>query len=229
MRIRINCPSVVDPAEPAAVSLGLRQAFSRFIGHDSPRVLIPLTAAAVLARAGLGGWKRRDLGIAAGILAAEPFTEWVIHVFVLHFRPRTVRGRAVDPAVARKHRAHHADPRDEDLIFVPMGVLRLALPAAVVGWGIGERDARRALTGIATSWAMLTTYEWTHFLIHSSYRPRHSVYRRIWRAHRLHHFRNENYWFGVTTHLGDRILGTFPDRDAVPRSATARTLGVNAA
>ena len=217
---------MVDSAEP--VALTLRQAFARFVGHDSPRVLIPLTAAAVAARAGLGGWKRRDLAIAAGILGAEPFTEWLIHVLLLHFRPRTVRGRLIDPLVSRKHRAHHLDPRDEDLIFVPMEVLKLSLPAAVVGWALGERDARRALTGIATSWAMLTTYEWTHFLIHSSYRPRRRLYRRIWRSHRLHHFRNENYWFGVTTNLGDRVLGTYPERDEVPRSTTARTLGVPA-
>ena len=76
---------------------------------------------------------------------------------------------------------------------------------------------------------MLSAYEWTHFLIHSSYRPRHRVYRSMWRAHRLHHFRNENYWFGVTMHLGDRVLGTFPARDEVPVSQTSRTLGVEAA
>jgi sterol desaturase/sphingolipid hydroxylase (fatty acid hydroxylase superfamily) len=76
---------------------------------------------------------------------------------------------------------------------------------------------------------MLSVYEWTHFLIHSSYRPRRSVYRAIWRAHRLHHFRNERYWFGVTMHLGDRVLGTYPAKDAVPASLTARTLGVDVA
>jgi len=214
----------VEGSDPTA--FGLREAFARFVGHPGPRVLLPLSSAAVLGRVALGGWKRRDLGIAAGILAAEPFNEWIIHVFVLHFRPRTVAGRVIDPLVARKHRAHHLDPRDEDLVFVPMRVLKVALPAAVAGWGLGERDLRRALTGVATSYAMLTTYEWTHFLIHSAYRPRHALYRRIWRAHRLHHFRNERYWFGVTMHLGDRVLRTYPERDEVPRSATARTLGI---
>ena len=206
----------------------LSGAFADFARHRSPRVLLPLSALALTARVALGGWKRRDLGIAAAILGAEPFTEWLIHVFVLHFRPRTVRGRLVDPLVARKHRAHHLDPRDAALIFVPMPVLAVALPAAVAGWLIGERNVRRALTGVATSYAMLTTYEWTHFLIHSPYRPRHMMYRRIWRSHRLHHFRNEHYWFGVTTNLGDRVLRTFPERDEVPRSDTARTLGVTA-
>lgn len=207
---------------------GLRQAFSQFCRHDSPRVLLPLSAAVMAARVGLGGWKRRDLGIAAAILGAEPFTEWLIHVLILHFRPRSVGTRVIDPLLARKHREHHLDPRDEELIFVPMEVLRVALPAAAAGWALGERDLRRALTGLATSYGMLTTYEWTHYLIHSTYRPRHRLYRRIWRAHRLHHFRNEHYWFGVTTNLGDRALRTFPDRDQVPRSPTARTLGVPA-
>lgn len=207
-------------------TLGLHQAFRQFLSHDSPRLLIPLSAAAVAGRLAAGRWTRRDLGIAGGIVAAEPFTEWLIHVFVLHLRPRTVAGRTVDPLLARKHREHHLDPKDEELIFVPMPVLRAALPGAVAGWAIGERDPRRALTGVATSYVMLTIYEWTHFLIHSSYRPRHRLYREMWRAHRLHHFRNEKYWFGITNHLGDRVLGTFPDRDGVPRSSTARTLGV---
>ena len=74
------------------------------------------------------------------------------------------------------------------------------------------------------SFAMLTTYEWIHYLIHTNYRPRHAPYRKVWRAHRLHHFRNEHYWFGVTMHLGDRVLRTYPERDEVPASATARTL-----
>ena len=48
------------------------------------------------------------------------------------------------------------------------------------------------------------------------------------RAHRLHHYRNENYWMGVTNHLGDHVLGTFPNKDDVPVSPTAKTLGISA-
>ncbi|MHB8467137.1 MAG: sterol desaturase family protein [Acidimicrobiales bacterium] len=213
------------PEEPVT----LRTAFREFWSYPSPRLLLPLTAVALAGRVGVRGWRRRDLGIAAGILAAEPFTEWLIHVGLLHFRPRTVAGRRLDPLVARKHREHHADPKRGDLVFVPMPVLAVSLPAAVIAWAVGERRVRTALTGVATSFAMLTTYEWTHYLIHSSYKPRHRPYRGIWRAHRLHHYRNERYWFGVTVHGADRILGTFPARDAVPVSATARTLGVEAA
>jgi len=46
-----------------------------------------------------------------------------------------------------------------------------------------------------------------------------------WRNHRLHHFKNERYWFGVTSTVGDRVIGTLPDQSTVPRSPTARSLG----
>jgi hypothetical protein len=87
---------------------------------------------------------------------------------------------------------------------------------------------RLAVTAMVTSSAMYLTYEWTHFLIHSSYRPKGRYYRYIYRAHRLHHFRNEKFWFGVTVHVADHVLRTFPGKDDVPVSATAFTLGVAA-
>lgn len=231
-RVGVNRYSRGLPADTAGDSGEARKLTDHagdFLGHPGPKILLPLTAGALIARLALGRWRWRDLGIAAGVLAAEPFSEWLIHVGVLHFRPRTVGGRVVDPLLARKHRAHHRDPRDEELVFVPMPVLKTFLPGLAVAWLAGTRRLRPALTGVATSYAMLSAYEWTHFLIHSTYRPRRRLYRAVWRAHRLHHFRNENYWFGVTSHLGDRVLGTFPARDEVPVSSTARTLGVEAA
>ena len=38
---------------------------------------------------------------------------------------------------------------------------------------------------------------------------------------------NERYWFGVTSTLGDHLLRTAPDHSTVPKSGTARTLGVD--
>ena len=52
------------------------------------------------------------------------------------------------------------------------------------------------------------------------------LYRGILRGHRMHHDKNEHYWFGITSHLGDRVLRTYHDRQAVETSPTCRTLGV---
>ncbi len=60
--------------------------------------------------------------------------------------------------------------------------------------------------------ALGLVYEWTHYLIHSDYKPKKTrVYRAVWRNHRHHHFKNEHYWFTVTsTGTADRVLGTYP-------------------
>ena len=63
--------------------------------------------------------------------------------------------------------------------------------------------------------------------MHTRYRPSSRLYARLARNHRLHHFRNERYWLGVTSNSGDRILRTLPrSKTDVPLSDTARTLGV---
>ena len=70
----------------------------------------------------------------------------------------------------------------------------------------------------------MTGYEWTHFLIHSAYRPQSALYRTIRRTHQLHHFRNENYWFGIITPVSDKVLNTYPQKEDVPVSNTAKEL-----
>ena len=81
------------------------------------------------------------------------------------------------------------------------------------------------LTFAVTLTALGCAYEWTHYLIHSDHRPRTAVYRAVWRNHRLHHYKNENYWFTVTTaRTADRLFGTCPDPADVPASPTAKDL-----
>ena len=106
-------------------------------------------------------------------------------------------------------------------------VLHAALVFAIVGlWLLVAPGLPAALTGVLVHFALALHYEWVHFLVHTRYRPRSARYEKLWRNHRLHHFKNEHYWYGVTMLSGDRLLGTAPDRDAVPTSPTARTLGL---
>jgi hypothetical protein len=194
----------------------LSQARSHFIGKPTARILAAYVVVTLAARVAVGGFTWVDAAIVAGILAMEPLTEWLVHVHLLHARR--------DFAMAVKHRAHHADPRNLDILFIPMRVIVLA-PLVAVGVPLAlQAPLGVALTIGLTSFSMLLAYEWTHFLIHTPYQPKTALYRRIWRAHRWHHFRNEHYWFGVTIHTADRVLGTYPDKDAVPLSPTAQSL-----
>ena len=192
--------------------------------YHGPRLIAAFLVATIALRVALWGpWSWAELIGPAVIVAFEPFLEWLIHVLLLHFKPKTIAGKHVDPLVSRKHRAHHQNPRDVELVLVPVKVLRVALPVAAVFAFVVGRD-RAAVTTLAAAYAMLFTYEWVHFLIHSKYKPRHGYYRVIWRHHRNHHFRNEHYWFGVTMDFGDRVLRTAPKKDAVPVSPTAKDL-----
>jgi hypothetical protein len=223
--------TTTDLAEPATDRLGRNPSLAaciRFFGTKlTPWVISPLLLLALGARIAVGGWSWRDLLVVAVILGLEPFTEWAIHVYVLHSRPRKIAGRTLDLHAAKEHRAHHRNPGDVDTAFVPIpDLVSLVGIAALIAWLL-TRSTGLFLTAMVTSMAMLLTYEWTHYLIHTSYRPRHRYYRYIWRAHRLHHYKNEHYWMGVTVHLADHLLGTFPDKSEVENSPTARTLGID--
>jgi hypothetical protein len=152
--------------------------------------------------------------------------------------PFRFRGRSVYLATARSHWAHHTEPRDLGMILlapieaaallvlaVPAAIALLALPVSLLA---GPVPLGTLLTGLLTGYVLVGLYEWTHFLIHTAHRPKTRLYRAVWQTHRLHHFKNEHYWHGITSTVADRVLGTHPDHRDVPRSRTARTLDVNA-
>src|SRR4051794_32490142 len=216
----------MQPAAYTSSGLTLRGAFGMFVSYGNARMIAVMLGAAAVFRAALGGWQWSDLIVAGIILGVQPFTEWMIHVTVLHLRPFRVGKRTVDLYIARRHRDHHQDPKVIKHVLIPRPVVIRLLIFSVPLYWLVTPTWRSGVTGLVTGYAMLLLYEWTHFLIHSSYQPQSWYYRYIWRAHRLHHFKNEKYWFGVTVHLGDHLLRTFPARDAVETSPTARTLGV---
>jgi hypothetical protein len=203
-----------------------REALPVFLRHTSPRILLGALALALCARVWVGDFGARDLLPLAALLVLWPLQEWLIHVVVLHWKPRRLLGRTLDFPVPRKHRAHHADPSDLALVFIPLHAYVYSLPGVVALWWLVTPDLPLALTGIAGHVALSLHYEWVHFLVHTRWRPRLAPYRTLWRNHRLHHYKNEHYWFGVTRLRADRWLGTQPEHDAVPTSPTCRTLGV---
>ena len=172
----------------------------------------------------ISGW---DLLPIVAIIAAHPFIEWLIHTFVLHHKPRTVLGLRWDYHSARYHRLHHRDPWDLRFILMPLPAMVVGMSSAAVVFRLVTPSPGIWATAMIVTAAIAAYYEWIHFLTHTSYRPKGWFYKRQWRFHRLHHFKNERYWMGVTRHLGDMVLGTFPEPDAVETSKTAKTLGID--
>jgi hypothetical protein len=215
--------AVAERTRPAP--LGLRTALRTFATFPTARWLAGMLAVAVAARVAVGGWRWRDLVVGVVLVALQPFTEWVIHVVILHWRPRQVLGRHVDLTIGRLHRKHHQAPKDPRYLFIPLPAIRryavLDAGLLLLAWRVRPSIA----TGVAVATALTLVYEWTHYLIHSDYRPRSRAYRSVWRNHRLHHYKNEHYWFTVTTSgTADRLFGTYPDPETVRTSGTAKNL-----
>jgi hypothetical protein len=230
---RYTAPAGSVPTRAKGGSPELRECAREFLRQPSPPYLLGAVGVALALRVAEGGWSWRDAVVAVGLVVATPFVEWAIHVYLLHSPPVKVAGRRVEMLTAREHRAHHEAPSVLDGVLLPVyGVLVFLAMIAVVNWAlsfalealVGGPRLAYATAGVLVSYAILAAYEWTHFLIHAPYKPRSRYFKAIRRNHRLHHFKNERYWFGVTSTLGDRVIGTLPDQQSVPRSATARSL-----
>ena len=214
----------------------LRVCGREFVAHFSPRALLVALALALASRIYVGQWSWRDVLPLLLLIAAQPFVEWVIHKYLLHLPPMQILGRRIELYGSIQHRNHHRSPSDLDRVLLkPVEVVSFAVQIAilvpllmwVVVLLVGGALLPLSLTALTVAYLGLFRYEWSHFLIHTPYVPRTRWYRGIWRNHRLHHFKHEGYWMGVSSNLGDRVLGTNPDQRTVAKSPTARTLGVD--
>jgi hypothetical protein len=210
---------------PVRKGLTLSGACREFWKHPSPWMLGAMLVAALIARVLVGDWQITDVLVPLVMLALFPFYEWIVHVFILHWRPKQLGRLTIDSLLAREHRAHHVEPRRIPLIFIPTKSLLWVIPLTVAIAVFAIPRLPMGLTYLVFSAMLGLGYEWTHYLIHTDYKPKTRVYRAIWRNHRQHHFKNEHYWFTVTSSgTADRVLGTYPDQATVPNSPTAKNL-----
>jgi hypothetical protein len=206
-------------------SISLGTAFAEFVRHPSPWALFALVVGGVSARLLNGDWHTSDALLPLIMVVLFPVYEWLIHVFVLHWKPRRIGRVKLDSILARDHRRHHADPRDVPLVFIPWQAMVWIVPATVAISVFAFPRPGLGLTYLVAISTAGLIYEWVHFLVHTDYRPVTKLYRAVWNNHRLHHYKNEHYWFTVTSSgTADRLFGTHPDPASVSKSDTARNL-----
>ena len=203
----------------------LWQAWKLFCSFFWERVLLIGVGAACAFRLWMGHWQPVDLLIAALVAAFFPFQEYFTHRFLLHQHPWMPFGRHRESIIALVHRVHHRDPwHMQRAINPPVAIVWYAygLPFLFFPW----LPLPQAMTAVASFWIVLLIYEWIHLLIHTSHVPRNWLYKRIWTNHRLHHFKNEHFWFNVSTYGVDLLMQTGPPVERVSTSATCLTLDV---
>jgi hypothetical protein len=199
------------------------EALTRFARAPSAIILAGLFAGVLAARLWLGGWSWVDAAIMLGVLAYWPINEWLIHVYFLHQPVRRIGRLRWQPPAAREHKRHHGDPWNLRWVFIPLQVFPFAIPLLALAFVV--LPPAPALSFLVAYLALSLHYEWVHYLAHIRWCPPLAYYQSRVREHRLHHFRHERKWWGVSMGLGDRLLGTAPDPATTPRSPHTATLG----
>lgn len=178
--------------------------------RSRPFLVYPAMIAALLALVaarGSLGW-RGGLWLAAAGLFAWTLVEWVLH-WAMHVHTRWAAfSRFQDQAHLRHHRA--PDDLEHSVMnlrgSLVLGVLFFAL--ALAGW----RDLDRALMFHCGLLVGYIWYEFAHLAAHGAWRVR--WLRRMDRHHALHHFKDWDHAFGVTTPLWDWVFRTLPQARA---------------
>jgi hypothetical protein len=232
---RYVCPmnDVAQRWQIRSTELGTKRDIARvFVSQSSPRIIMTTTVLVLAIRLPLASWGMGDLYVVGFTVAFTGVLEWVLHLFVLHASPDSFVTRRLGGGV--NHRKHHLDPPDMRWLLLDGfdAALFLTLLAVLTGlWSVpllmvtGSSVTTGYLTALSLTYLAFWNYEWTHLMVHTRYRPRTRFYARLERNHRLHHYRNERYWLGVTSNLGDRIMGSYPkSKTDVALSETARTL-----
>ena len=209
-----------------------REVFRCYLANRSPQILLTGVAFTIAVRLLVADWSWADVAVIAATALLIGPVEWVLHLFLLHAPENSFRMETLKTGTG--HREHHLDPHDvgwillagiDAFVFQVMIAIWTATWSLPLLWITGSPLLGPYLTALTAAYASLAHYEWVHLLVHTRYRPRSRYYRRLASNHRLHHYRNERYWLGVTSNLGDRLLGTLPrDKSDVPLSDTARTL-----
>jgi len=180
-------------------------------------LFIPLMIYTVLNMLHIGIWIAFIIG-----MGTYAMSEYIIHRFLFHMKTPT--NQFLLRMIKRLHFDHHVDPNNLKLLFLPLwfslpGFLTFSFIVYLITVNI-----QLTIAFLAGLIAYFMFYEWKHYIAHKPIQPRTEMGRNIKKAHLWHHFKNENYWFGVTHTSVDKTFGTYKDQKQIEKSETARNL-----
>ncbi|WP_088011024.1 sterol desaturase family protein [Gottfriedia acidiceleris] len=150
------------------------------------------------------------------------FSEYVTHRFIFHIK--APKNKLFLKIMKRIHYDHHTNPDDLKLLFLPIWYSIPNLGSLCIIYFLITRDLIQTIAFGSGLVFMLLVYEWKHYVAHRPIKPITKVGRQIKKLHILHHFKNENFWYGVSTPIFDGIFGTLKDEKEVVTSSTAKAL-----
>jgi sterol desaturase/sphingolipid hydroxylase (fatty acid hydroxylase superfamily) len=136
------------------------------------------------------------------------FFEYLMHRFVFHWVSENPRTQKI---VYVMHGNHHHYPRDRERLFMPPlpSILLASIIFALMYLVMGN-NVFMFFPGFILGYLL---YGSIHYAIHA-WNPPFKWMKPLWRNHHLHHYKDEEHGFGVSTTLWDRVFGTmFKERN----------------
>lgn len=199
------------PAKPS--NRGTKQLFSNPIIEKLSRthIMVPisiLTTAAV----GVIYW-----GLSKGFIGALPLIglffvglitfsliEYLVHRYLFHMVPSTPVKEKIQYSV---HGVHHEFPKDKDRLAMPP---LLSSTITIILFFLFKLIIGNAVYGFLPGFLVgYCAYLGVHYIVHA-YQPPKNIFKVLWIHHGIHHYKDHERAFGVSSPLWDYIFRTMP-------------------
>ena len=197
-------------------NFGSAHMFSNPILERISRTHISIPISMFLIMAGMSyyvGYTETEISLLSGVLISLAglftftFVEYMMHKYFFHMEPDTPIKDKIQYSV---HGVHHDYPKDKDRLAMPPFVSAAYAVILYLIFTLAMGDfAYYFLPGFLIGYA---GYLGVHFIVHA-YQPPKNFFKALWVNHAIHHYKNPDSAFGVSTPLWDYIFGTIPKKD----------------
>jgi sterol desaturase/sphingolipid hydroxylase (fatty acid hydroxylase superfamily) len=185
----------------------LLERLSRISPQTVLAVYLPILAFAI--------WKSFAVDVSApvfGILFLSGIFFWtlfeyVLHRYVFHFFPE---GGFQERVQFLFHGVHHQYPNDKDRLVMPVTLsLLITVILFLLFMGILGELAWGFFAGFLLGYL---AYDMTHYSIHHAKTPKNAYFRKLWKHHMDHHYRDTNKGYGVSSAAWDHVFGSLQEQ-----------------
>jgi len=149
------------------------------------------------------------VGIALFPLGFLAFTlvEYLMHKYFFHMEPNNPIKDKLQYSV---HGVHHDYPKDKDRLAMPpfVSAAYAAIIYLVFNLILGDYSLY-FVPGFLFGYA---AYLGVHYVVHA-YQPPKNFLKTLWVNHAIHHYKDPDVAFGVSTPIWDYVFGTMPKKE----------------
>ncbi len=131
--------------------------------------------------------------------------EYLTHRYFFHLIPKT---KKQEELVYKVHGMHHDYPKDTMRLVLPVF---FSLPIATAFFFLFKLVMGvyvfSFFPGFIFGYAI---YEFIHYLVHALRPPKNRFWKNLWINHSIHHYREPNKAYGLTSPLWDIVFQTMP-------------------